>query len=96
MDRRDIMEPLQRRFLIFDGDTFWLLGYPLALSPTESKILYELLQEAPHQEDPATNSSRTKQNLAVHVNAINRKASAISGRKLSIFEGTQYRLVTAM
>ena len=94
------MDYIQNRFLCWDREhhQFHLLGYPLALSPTESKIIEAIMLDEPIDMYFTTvdRPPLSKQNLAVHINAINRKASAISGRKLVEFKNGKYRIVIAM
>ena len=78
---------LQKKFLVlYDEDqTAQLLGYPLPLSPLEFDILFriaattliepESLIERLHHAIPLSM-------LSLHIHNINKKAFAISGRKL--------------
>lgn len=85
------------RFLTDSQDPrcFYLLGYPLRLSPTEGEILHCLLErESIHPETLRHLPSRTlsRNCLSVHVHAINQKAYEISGRRLVLCLGDEYRL----
>ena len=78
-----------------EPNCFYLLGYPLRLSPTESAVLYKLLTEVSLSVDELCvlpTKTLSKRCLAVHVHAINQKAMAISDRRLILFFGDSYRL----
>lgn len=90
------MEYLQYRCLFYEyaSNAFFLMGYPLKLSPTEHELLLlilkhdglgmdELIRQASH---PLSRSS-----IPVHIHAINRKAKYISDRKLLEFRNNAYR-----
>ena len=71
-----------------------LLGFPLKLSPTELKLLMAICERDMTVEELSSllNEGVSRQNVAVHINAINRKAELISGRRLVIFLGECYTL----
>lgn len=78
---------------------FYLLGYPLRLSPTESAILHKLLAAVslPIEElCILPTKTLSKRCLAVHIHAINQKAMEISGRRLILFLEDSYRLIHNM
>lgn len=85
---------MQRGFLNITDDKVLLLGFPLKLSPTEHKLLGAICEGDMTIEDlsPLLNEGVSRQNVAVHINSINRKAEAISGRKLVIFSDGRYLL----
>ena len=86
---------MQNRFLIIDDDISQLLGYPLKLTPTEHTLLYAILQCGKANIDflcSMLNDGVSRSNVAVHVNAINRKAYRLSGRKLVIFRKKAYEI----
>ena len=90
-------EPLYYRFLSASPqpNVFYLLGYPLKLSPIESAIVSKLLSEHSLSIDELCvlpTKTLSKQCLAVHVHAINQKAEQISGRRLILFLADCYRL----
>ncbi len=100
---------LRKRFLcqIFEnssqnrkGDpSFRLLGYPLSLSPKERKILSLILQEEPlsgAELCQRLSLSVSRAALSVYICAINKKAAAISGRRLIVFTDGAYRLSSTM
>ena len=85
---------MQIRFLIIEDD-IRLLGLPLKLSPTESKLLRAIAENQRMTiEDLARllNEGVSRGNVAVHINAINRKAERISSRKLVVFRTTAYEI----
>lgn len=78
-----------------DPSCFYLLGYPLRLSPTQRVILHTLLQRESSSSEELRrlpHKTLTKNCLAVHVHAINQKAYEISGRRLVLCLGDEYRL----
>ena len=92
---------LQKNFLVlYDEDkTAQLLGYPLSLSPLEFDLLYAIA-DATLIDAPAL-VERLKGALAlttvpVHVHAINKKAFAISGRKLVAYTAGGYAIYLQM
>ena len=86
---------MQIRFLDIARDGIFLLGYRLSLSPTEEKLL-RTVAEGGRCDTEALCSLLAKGvssgNIAVHINSINKKAHAISGRKLIIYESGQYKI----
>ena len=86
---------MQIRFLDISRDGIFLLGYRLSLSPTEEKLLRTVAQGG--RCDTAALCSLLSEgvgsgNIAVHINSINKKAHAISERKLIIYESGQYKI----
>lgn len=82
-------------FLNITNDEVYLIGYKLKLSPTERAILYEIAQSNGASIDellPLLSSGVSRGNIAVHINAINKKANAVSGRRLVLFENDKYIL----
>ena len=92
---------MQYRFLVWDEkqNEVRLLGYTLRLSPAERQIIEILFHrefvtaEEFHQFSKPTIS---KASICTHIHAINKKAFAISGRKLIVFETDHYRFTAAM
>ena len=78
------------------GGDAYLLGYPMRLTPTELRILREIMcAESIDAEELAHLcglAERTRGNLSVHICAINRKAEIIGKRKLILFHGHKYWL----
>ena len=71
----------------------YLIGYKLKLSPTERAILLEIAQNAGAAIDelmPLLSDGVNRGNIAVHINAINKKAFGVSGRRLVLFENDRY------
>lgn len=71
----------------------YLIGYELKLSPTERAILLEIAQNTGASIDelmPLLSDGVSRGNIAVHINAINKKAFSVSGRRLVIFENDRY------
>ena len=71
----------------------YLIGYKLKLSPTERAILLEIAQNAGATIDelmPLLSDGVRRGNIAVHINAINKKAFGVSGRRLVLFENDRY------
>lgn len=84
-----------------DGDyTVLLLGYPLLLSNSEVYLLHTLLlslPDHPHTDEISENTGISPEQIPVLVNRINRKASAISGRRLILGVSHQgYRINPCM
>ena len=78
---------LQRKFLVLyeEDRTAQLLGYPLALSPLEFDLLYAITESTlidAHELVERLHHALSVTTVPVHVHAINKKAFAISGRKL--------------
>lgn len=71
-----------------------LLGFPLKLSHTEQKLLMAICERDATIEELSTLLCEgvSRQNVAVHINSINRKAELISGRRLVIFTNECYTL----
>ena len=85
---------MQKRFLIVDEE-IRLLGFPLDLTPTEARLLRAIVQnDRMSIEALATllHDGVSRGNVAVHINAINRKAKRISSRKLVIFSRGAYEI----
>lgn len=85
---------MQKRFLSINDDRVLLLGSPLKLSPTEQRLLSAICESDTTIEELSLllNGGVSRQNVAVHISSINRKAELISGRKLVIFAGERYTL----
>lgn len=82
-------------FLNITKDDVYLIGYKLKLSPTERAILYEIADKSGASIDellPLLSSGVSRGNIAVHINSINKKADAVSGRRLVLFENDRYIL----
>lgn len=89
------------RFLRGDDETgqIHLLGFPLTLSARERTILFSLLRKHPLSSAELrriASPSMTKNGLSVHVHNINKKAQAISGRKLILSADGVYDLNPTM
>lgn len=89
------------RFLVWDEarNEIRLLGYTLHLSPSERQIIEILfLREFVTVDEFHRFSKPTlpKSSIPVHICSINKKAFAISGRKLIGFEKDYYRFIAAM
>ena len=85
---------MQIRFLLIEND-IRLLGHLLKLSPTEEKLLRSIAENGRMTVDDLAellNKGVGRGNVAVHVNAINRKAEHISSRKLVIFKSDAYEI----
>ena len=90
------MEYLQYRYLFYEyaSDSFFLMGYPLKLTPTEHEILYLILKhDGLSMEELIRQSTRPlcRSTIPVHIHAINRKARFISDRRLLEFRTNAYR-----
>ncbi|MBQ2308291.1 MAG: hypothetical protein II373_01815 [Clostridia bacterium] len=85
---------MQRGFLNVNDNGIFLLGFPLKLSPTEQKLLMAICERDATIEELSTLLCEgvSRQNVAVHINSINRKAELISGRRLVIFTNECYTL----
>ena len=85
---------MQRSFLNVNDNGIFLLGFPLKLSPTEQKLLVAICERDATIEELSTLLCEgvSRQNVAVHINSINRKAELISGRRLVIFTNECYTL----
>ena len=95
------MEPLQYRYLVYreEEQEFRLLGYRLSLSPTEHELLYLILKKRYGKLEhlrKLPDRTLSRGSIPVHIHAINRKAAAISGRRLIIFWEGSYRLSPVM
>ena len=80
-------------YLSITPDEAYLIGYKLKLSPTERAILFEIANKKSASIDellPLLSSVVSRGNIAVHINSINKKAYAVSGRKLVLFENDRY------
>jgi DNA-binding MarR family transcriptional regulator len=83
------------KFLKITKDDARLIGYKLKLSPTERAILFEIANKNGASIDelmPLLSAGVSRGNIAVHINSINKKAEAVSGRKLVLFENEKYVL----
>ena len=78
---------IHRNFLTIREDGVYLTGYTLPLSPTERQLL-TLICTDPCPTSPrllaAMKRPMTRACLNVHLAAINKKAMAVSGRRLLI------------
>ena len=86
---------MQIRFLEIDENESFLLGFPLKLTPTERRILLTIAQSGNASTDDLIrllSSGVTRENVTVHICSINKKAHAISGRKLILFGNRQYKI----
>ncbi|MBE6593242.1 MAG: hypothetical protein E7642_04530 [Ruminococcaceae bacterium] len=85
---------MQKRFLIIENG-IRLLGFPLELTPTETRLLSAIAENERMSVDELAlllNEGVKRGNVAVHINAINRKAEAISHRKLVVFTKNAYEI----
>lgn len=89
---------MQRGFLNINENGALLLGFPLKLSPTEHRLLLTIAERDASVEQLASLLCEgvSRQNVAVHINSINRKAEAIGGRKLVIYTDGCYSLNPSM
>ena len=92
---------IQEQFLRYDPQRhqFFLLGYPLKLSPTEEAMMAVLLQDGwcrPEELVGVYQQKPTTSGVPVHIHSINRKAEAISGRKLIRFSHDSYYITRKM
>ena len=97
--RLSILPDMQERFLVIDKDGIYLLGYPLRLTPTETKLLTFITERGEASAQllcSLLNEGVSRQNVAVHISAINRKAQSISGRKLVCFKNNLYGINPCM
>ena len=82
-------------FLNIEKNVVYLIGYPIKLSPSERALLYEIAAKNGASIDDLLSllaEGVSRGNVAVHINSINRKAEAISGRRLVLFENEKYIL----
>lgn len=82
-------------FLNIEKNGVYLIGYPIKLSPSERALLYEIAAKNGASIDDLLSllaEGVSRGNVAVHINSINRKAEAISGRRLVLFENEKYIL----
>lgn len=88
------MDSLKRyMFLEIEGDSAWLMGYSLKLSPTEAKIINIIFDSRPIDTESILAqmpTKTTKKSIPVHINSINKKAVAISGKKLIVCSSDKY------
>ena len=97
--RLSILPDMQERFLIIDKSGIRLLGYPLRLTPTEAKLLTLITERGEASVEllcTLLSEGVSRQNVAVHISAINRKAERISGRKLVCFKNNLYGINPCM
>lgn len=84
---------MQERFLIIEDNEVRLVGFPLYLTPTEKKLLTLITERGEASTEllcSLLNEGVSRQNVAVHISSINRKAQLVSGRKLVCFENNLY------
>lgn len=82
-------------YLDITKEECFLIGYKLKLSPTERAILFEIANKESATIDellPLLSDGVSRGNIAVHINSINKKANAVSGRRLVLFDGERYIL----
>ena len=82
-------------YLNITKDEAYLIGYKLKLSPTERAILFEIADKGNASIEellPLLSDGVSRGNIAVHINSINKKADAVSGRRLVLFENDKYIL----
>lgn len=80
-------------FLTVTKSEAYLIGYKLKLSPTERAILLKIAESKGASIDeliPILSDGVSRGNVAVHINAINKKAIAVSRRRLVLFENDRY------
>ncbi len=86
---------MQVRFLSLERDGIFLLGYKLKLSPTEERLLRAIAEGGKTDINHLSSilpEGVSRGNVAVHINAINRKAEKLSQRKLVIYKDSRYEL----
>ena len=86
---------MQINFLVIEEKAVYLLGKELKLTPTEYSLLYAVAT----QENPSPGEllgmlrdNAKLENVYSHINAINKKAKAISQRKLIVFGQHKYSI----
>ena len=82
-------------YLSITKDEAYLIGYKLKLTPTERAILFEIADKNGSSIDELLHlltDGVSRGNIAVHINSINKKADAVSGRRLVLFEDEKYIL----
>ena len=92
-DTGDYLPNMNVGFLNICENEIFLLGYRLKLSPTEKAILLKIAKDESASIDQLLSllsSGVSRGNIAVHINSINKKAIAISDRKLVLFEDEKY------
>lgn len=80
-------------FLNINGKEVYLIGYPLKLSPTERRLLYAIADSKGKTVDELLSllaDGVSRGNVAVHINSINKKAIAVSNRRLILFQDEKY------
>lgn len=80
-------------FLNINGKEVYLIGYPLKLSPTERRLLYAIADSKGKTVDELLSllaDGVSRGNVAVHINSINKKAIAVSSRRLILFQDEKY------
>ena len=85
---------MQIRFLSIEKDITFL-GLDLDLTPSESRLLRAIAENKRMSIDELIgllNVGVSRGNVAVHINAINRKAERIGGRKLVLFNKDAYEI----
>lgn len=81
------------KFLTIEDKDVRLIGYKLKLSPSERTLLAAIAdKDGASIEEllPLLAEGISRGNVAVHINAINKKAESISSRKLVLFENGKY------
>ena len=85
---------MQIRFLSL-GKQITFLGLDPELTPSEAKLLRAIAENGRMSIDELIkllNAGVSRGNVAVHINAINRKAERIGGRKLVVFNKDAYEI----
>ena len=87
---------MQIKFLIIEEEeTVYLLGFELKLTKTEYKLLCSIAngeKASPEELLGLLRENAKLENIYAHINAINKKAKAISGRKLIVFGQHKYSI----
>jgi DNA-binding MarR family transcriptional regulator len=86
---------MQIRFLVIEETEIRLLGFPLKLTPSEKRLLIAIAEHGSISIEelmPLLNAGVSRGNVAVHINAINRKSERISQRKLIVFHANAYKI----
>lgn len=81
------------KFLTIEEKNVYLIGYKLKLSPSERNLLLNIANSKGKTIDELLlllNDGVSRGNVAVHINSINKKAMAVSERKLILFEDEKY------
>ena len=86
---------MQIRFLTIKETGVFLLGFPLKLTPTEKRFLIKIAEDEAISADgllALLPHHVSRGNITVHINSINKKAYAISGRKLVVYQNRHYKI----